>query len=817
MILDDFPRVNEAALRAIDALLSDWLPNGVREGNEFCVGSRHGEAGHSLKVRMTGEKAGYWSDFADDAGGVDLISLYAYLNGIGNGKACYAVAQQLGVELTPDPEWQRRHGDRAMPATSTQKPIKPVPIAPATPAEKPVKRRSPWTPVLPVPETAGPFPKAHTVRGRPDSLWEYRDQEGRLLGVIYRFTTSSGDKEVLPCVYAKNPETGVSEWRWMALPEPRPLYIRGPLRAGVPKVLVEGEKCVDRGHDILGEDFDWLTWPGGCKAVDKADFSLLRDCDVILWPDVDSKTYKEGNAKAGQLKPEAEQPGYAAMAKIYAKLRAQNCSVFFVDVPPPGQLPDGYDVADLVDGGASREEVLAWLTKLRAEESPLSAEADGGVDAPAPPRATASTHRPAAAKGIPMHELRRKLIKTANGGIKGCRENVYMVLESDERLVGLVGLDQFSGLQVKCRLAPWATDAGEWTENDDFLLGMFLAQEHDLVLASIGDIEKGVAQAARQHAFNPVTDYLDACALAWDGTPRVSTCFSRYWGARDSEYMRLVATMFMVGIAKRAYYPGCKHDYAPVFEGGQGEGKSTALGILAGQWFADTPFRMGEKDGFLSIQGVLLYEVAELEQFNRSEVTAIKAFMSSATDRFREPYGRRMKNVPRRCAFAATTNENEYFKDTTGNRRFWPVETGRLDLDGLKRDRDQLFGEAVYLMRAGVKHWPTRDQQVQIINEQQENREIPDVWHGRIYEYLEGIDSDGKPSLAGKRDRVTARELLTKALHFELAKLGQARQETMRIGAIMRKLGWIKGREHGGARERYYERPAVAVAEGIAV
>ena len=270
--------------------------------------------------------------------------------------------------------------------------------------------------------------------------------------------------------------------------------------------------------------------------------------------------------------------------------------------------------------------------------------------------------------------------------------------------------------------------------------------------------------------------------------------------------------MFFIGIVVRGYRPGVKNDHAPVFEGGQGRGKSTALKVLGGDWFADTPFRMGEKDGYLSIQGVLLYEVAELEQFNRSEVTAIKAFMSSTVDRFREPYGRRMKNMPRRCAFAATTNEDAYFKDSTGNRRFWPVETGRLDIDALIADRDQLFGEAIALMNAGVQWWPTYEQQQRLISPMQESREIPDPWHGRVYEYLEGMDTEGKPTMVGKVTRITARELLTRALHFELSKMGPARAETMRIGAIMRKLGWSKERSTEGAREYFYERPKAAPA-----
>jgi predicted P-loop ATPase len=400
------------------------------------------------------------------------------------------------------------------------------------------------------------------------------------------------------------------------------------------------------------------------------------------------------------------------------------------------------------------------------------------------------------------------MIGTSGGGVKGCRENVFIALQRDPCLAGMVALDQFALIQVKRRNPPWPSEPGEWNEGDDFHLGMYLAQNYGLVIASVGDIEKAVAQAARENGFNPVIDLFDASALAWDEVPRVERAFATYWGAPDSEYMSVISRMFFVGLAKRAYVPGVKHDDAPVFEGRQGEGKSTALSILGGEWFADTPFRMGEKDGYLSIQGILIYEIAELEQFNRSEVTAVKAFMSSQKDRYREPYGRRMKNQLRRTVFAATTNEGQYFKDPTGNRRFWPVNTGTLDLDGLRRDREQLLGEAVHMMRAGAKWFPTREEQQRLISPQQEGREIWDEWTGRVYEYLEGMDTDGQPVMAvGKILRITAREILTRALHFEISKIGQAKTETMRIGNIMRKLGWQKERETTGAREWYYVRP----------
>lgn len=812
MNLDDFSRVADAALARIQSLLKEWLPNGVKEGHEYCIGSRHGEAGRSMRIRLSGDRAGFWSDFASDGeAGRDLISLYAYINGISQGKACAQLAEELGIELTPDPEFKHKQSG-SMPKPKAKQ--KPAPAQAAQGVEEPSKKeKTQWIPILPVPGDAGPYPVAHVVRGRPERFWEYRDQERRLLGVIYRFKTSDGGKEVLPCLYAEHSETKKRDWRWISFREPRPLYLPAPLRDDFPVLVVEGEKCADIAYELLHELIDVVSWPGGGKAISKADWSPLAGRKVIIWPDADAKTYKEKHPRAGEIKDEHEQPGMATAIKLTEILTELGGEVRLIDIPAPGVKPDGWDIADLVAEGVDRADVIAWLDQLR----PLKAETLPAKEStvPEPPdwvqhAPDESTPDPASADSMDWQSLRDMLIETSNGGVKGCRENVYMCLKHDPRLMGLVALDQFSQLQVKRKKTPWPSEPGEWTEGDDFHLGMFLANKYRLVMASVGEIEKAVAQIARENAFNPVTEFLERCAANYDGQLRVVNAFHTYWGAEQSEYLQLVALMFFVGLVKRAFCPGVKHDYAPVFEGGQGQGKSTALAILGGEWFADTPFKMGDKDGYLSIQGVLLYEIAELEQFNRSEVTAIKAFMSSQTDRFREPYGRRTKSVPRRTVFAATTNEAEYFKDTTGNRRFWPVETGRIDLEWLRRDREQLLGEAVHLMRGGEAWYPTPEEQAALITPEQEKREIADPWLGRIYEYLEGKDADGGDSLHGKKHRVTCRELLTKALHIEIGKLGPAKLETMRIAACMRKLGWLKDRDKTGARERFYVRPELA-------
>lgn len=148
----------------------------------------------------------------------------------------------------------------------------------------------PWVPILPAPDDADEPPKAHIKRGQPEHVWCYRDADGKALGYVYRFKTSTGGKEVLPLVYARHAITGAQEWRWMAFPEPRPLYGLDRLAAkpDATVLLVEGEKCADAAAAMLPE-YAVVSWPGGGKAVKKADWRPLAGRKVIAWPDADAK------------------------------------------------------------------------------------------------------------------------------------------------------------------------------------------------------------------------------------------------------------------------------------------------------------------------------------------------------------------------------------------------------------------------------------------------------------------------------------------------------------------------------------------------
>ena len=269
-------------------------------------------------------------------------------------------------------------------------------------------------------------------------------------------------------------------------------------------------------------------------------------------------------------------------------------------------------------------------------------------------------------------------------------------------------------------------------------------------------------------------------------------------GVMKTEYSMLVSRYFVIGMVARIFQPGCPMKYMLILEGPQDRGKSSAMRILGGEWFADTPFVVGEKDAYQMLRGKLLYEIAELDSFNRAETTKMKAFVSSPVDNYRASYERRNRDWPRQVIFVGTTNQSEYFKDATGNVRYWPIVVGQIDFDTLAGMRDQLFAEAVLAFREGARWQPDAEQQRRLFEPEQEVREINDPWLDLIGEWLD----------KSTRNTMTVAEVLLECLKVEAGKIDGARQMAMRIGLCMRKLGWLKRRPNrDGVRFYHYQRP----------
>jgi predicted P-loop ATPase len=238
-----------------------------------------------------------------------------------------------------------------------------------------------------------------------------------------------------------------------------------------------------------------------------------------------------------------------------------------------------------------------------------------------------------------------------------------------------------------------------------------------------------------KHIFDPVRDYLDS--LRWDGRKRVDRWLIDYCGAEDTPLNRAFSRKVLIAAVRRVRKPGCKFDYVLVLEGPQGIGKSSMIRILAGdENFSDSEILGLEKrEQQEAVQGVWLYEISELEGMRKADVTHIKLFLSKTFDSARPAYGRGKVDRPRRCIFIATTNEASYLRDSTGNRRFWPVKVWRIDLGAVARDRDQLWAEAS-LLEAGGEVLEIGEDLWSAAAEQQSGRLEHDPWEDTITTWI---------------------------------------------------------------------------------
>jgi predicted P-loop ATPase len=162
------------------------------------------------------------------------------------------------------------------------------------------------------------------------------------------------------------------------------------------------------------------------------------------------------------------------------------------------------------------------------------------------------------------------------------------------------------------------------------------------------------------------------------------------------------------------------------------------------------------------------------------------AFMSRTTDRFRPPYGMRLVESPRQCVFAGTVNHSSYLRDETGGRRFWPITCGRIDVDALARDRDQLWAEAKVRFESGAVWWLETADLIQLASDQQIERYEGDPWEEVIGPWVDA------------RTSVSISEVLEKCLQKAQALWTQA--DKNRAARCLRTLGWERYRERHGSR-----------------
>lgn len=246
--------------------------------------------------------------------------------------------------------------------------------------------------------------------------------------------------------------------------------------------------------------------------------------------------------------------------------------------------------------------------------------------------------------------------------------------------------------------APWGGKEGEELRDEDVILVTSWLGTNYRFEPRENTIRSAMVYIALKNQFHPVVDELNALP-DWDGKGRLDNWLIHYFEAKgDPEYVGQVFRKWMIAAVKRIFEPGAKFDWMMILEGDQDLGKSSFGKIIVGEkYFVDRLPQLGDKDAALTLQGIWGIEMAELDQLRRNEIETIKAFITCTVDKVRPPYGRKVVEMPRQCVFFGTTNKDTYLKDETGNRRFKPVKVGRLNFDQLKKDRDQLLAEALFI------------------------------------------------------------------------------------------------------------------------
>jgi hypothetical protein len=305
-----------------------------------------------------------------------------------------------------------------------------------------------------------------------------------------------------------------------------------------------------------------------------------------------------------------------------------------------------------------------------------------------------------------------------------------------------------------------------------------------------------VLAVAPDRTFHPIRDYLDA--LTWDGTARLErVAVEMLNSGHDLPLVRRFVRLWFIGCVARIYQPGCKMDNMLVLVSDQGFVKSTFFATLAGpRYFTDTTINFENKDSLMVMRRAWIAEHAEMKALMAAKSEEeIKAGITRTVDEFRPPYGRASVRVPRHTVFAGTTNNGEFLRDPTGNRRYWPVlVSDRIDIEKVSAWRDQLWAEAVVAYRNKEQWWLAPDDEA-ALREYQEQFTRIDCWENAISGYL------------ATQKSVTLNDVL-RAVGVSIEHQ-DPRAET-RAKAILERLGWVRGRvwlEDGSRPVRYVKKP----------
>lgn len=397
--------------------------------------------------------------------------------------------------------------------------------------------------------------------------------------------------------------------------------------------------------------------------------------------------------------------------------------------------------------------------------------------------------------------------------LKNTLRNLTLILENDPKLKDIVFNQHLDGMEIKGDV-PWKHPSKFWRDADDAQLISYVDENYGTFSQRNYDI--AVAKVTDDRSYHPIREFLQALP-EWDKVERVDTLLIDYLGAADNKYVRAVTRKTLCAAACRVLNPGCKFDTMLVLNGSQGIGKSTLIAKLGGEWFSDSLSLNDTKDKTAAekLQGYWILEIGELAGLRKAEVETLRSFLSRQNDIYRASFGKRTTPHPRQCVFFGTTNaESGYLRDTTGNRRFWPVKTlgggSKCSWDVTQEEVLQIWAEVMHYVKAGEKLYLDPEVEALAKAEQREAMES-DEREGLVREYLEALlpdnwddmdtferrnflDGTGKADIGKKgtvrRTQVCNMEIWCECFGKERSNLKRA--DSNELSGILVKLGWVR-------------------------
>ena len=518
----------------------------------------------------------------------------------------------------------------------------------------------------------------------------------------------------------------------------------------LPVILVSDTETVDKARGRV-MDYEICTWLGDFK---KVDWSVMLGRDITLWPTHASSYEATMRAVGDHLVTLGFTSGRLLMST--------------------GAVP-GWTLADCL---AEKIPLDDWALRENGRHlRPLAL-----------PRAAITV------KGVPQLETSqhielKKIGFTDGERIPANEDTVDRILEGAQMPFWY---DEF----LQRVMTSWQSDAPRpITDGDISMLTVHLQRNYGLQKMSVGKVRSGLDTFLLRHRVNAAQDALRQ--LVWDGQERLPTLLSKGWGTPQNAYYEAVGRCWIMGMVNRVLNPGCQFDNFPLFEGGEGAGKSTALRIIGGEWFSECHESIMSKDFQQLMPGKMLLEIAELHSFKRAEIERIKGIISNRVDSYRPSYGRTSQDFPRSCSFAGTTNRNDWNMSDTGMRRAWRIIVAKIDLYYLRANRDQLLAEAVARLDGGeVYHDVPEDE----ARRMQEDAKIEEPWYMQVLAY------------ADARSSVSIPEVLQDCLSIPIERHGTG--DATRVRSILRQAGYTSIiKRTGGRTMRVWHRGVLAMQE----